>query len=161
MKTSKEYPTTPVVELTLYNACGVNSRKAMGVISGVIIPKTTDLSGLKFDNVIEPPRRGVCNSRADMYRIMAKILEKKKGHFIYDILKFDTHLGYDGYAISNMTMNPMSRSTLGEKELIGRFMTTDCLEDEFVMDMDFDGDFVQILNEGLIQQMLEMNEVRR
>lgn len=153
MKTSKEYPTTPVVELTLYNACGVNSRKAMGVISGVIIPKTMDLSGLRFDNVIKP-----VNSRAGMYRIMAKILEKKKGHFIYDILKFDTHLGYDGYVVSNMTMNPMSRLMPGEKELIGRFMTTDCLEDEFVMD--FDGDFVQILNEGLVQQMLERNEVK-
>lgn len=154
MKTNKEYPTTPVVELTLYNACGVNSRKAMGVISGVIIPKTTDLSGLRFDNVIEPP-----NSRADLYRIMAKILKTEKGHFIYDILKFDTHLGYDGYAISNMTMNPMSRLMPGEKDLIGRFMTTECLEDRFAMD--FDGDFVQILNEGLVQQMLERHEVKR
>lgn len=150
---NNNYPTSPVVELTLYNACGVNSRKAMGVISGVIIPKTMDLSGLRFDNVIEPP-----NSRADMYRIMAKVLGKK-GHFIYDILKYDTHLGYDAYAIANMTMNPMTRLMPGEKELIGRFMTTDCLEDEFVMD--FDGDFVQILNEGLVQQMLERNEVKR
>lgn len=149
---NNDYPTTPVVELTLYNACGVNSRKAMGVISGVIVPKTTDLSGLKFDNVIEP-----ANSRADMYRIMAKVLEKKKGHFIYDILKCDAHLEYV-YALANMTMNPMSRLMPSEKDLIGRFMTTDCLEDEFVMD--FDGDFVQILNEGLIQQMLERNEVK-
>ena len=142
------YPTTPIANLTLYNACGVNSRKAMGVISGVIIPKTTDLSGLKFDNVIEP-----VNSRADMYHLIAKVLEKKKGHFIYDILKFDTLIGYDSYAIANITMNPMSRLMPGEKELVGRFMTTDCLEEEFAMD--FDGDFVQILNEGLIQQMLE------
>lgn len=148
-----DYPTTPVAELTLYNACGVNSRKAMCVVSGVIVPKTMDLSDLRFDNVIEP-----ANSRADMYRIMAKILEKKKGHFIYDILKFDTHLGYDGYAISNMTMNPMSRLMPGEKDLVGRFVTTDCLEDEFAMD--FDGDFVQILNEGLVQQMLERNEAK-
>lgn len=146
---NNNYPTTPVVNLTLYNGWGGGSRKAMGVFTGVIIPKTMDLSGLKFDNVIE-----LTNSRADMYRVMAKILEKKKGHFIYDILKYDTHLGYDAYTIANMTMNPMSRLMPGEKELIGRFMTTDCLEDEF--DMDFDGDFVQILNEGLIQQMLEL-----
>lgn len=152
MKTSKDYPTTPIANLTLYNACGVNSRKAMGVVNGVIILKTMDLSGLKFDNVIEP-----IDSRADLYRVIASILEKKNGHFIYDILRFDTHLGYDGYAISNMTMNPMSRLMPGEKELIGRFMTTECLEDEFAMD--FDGDFVQILNEGLVQQMLERNEV--
>lgn len=147
------YPTSPVVNLTLYNACGVDSHKAMGVISGVIIPKTTDLSGLRFDNAIECP-----NSRADLYHIMAKILEKKKGHFIYDILKCDTHLGYDGYFIANMTMNPMTRLMPGEKELIGQFMTTECLEDRFVMD--FDGDFVQILNAGLVQQMLERNEVK-
>lgn len=38
-------------------------------------------------------------------------------------------------------------------------MTTNCLENEFAMD--FDGDFVQILNEGLIQQMLDRNEVKR
>lgn len=61
-------------------------------------------------------------------------------------------------AITNMTMNPMNRLMPGEKELIGRFMTTECLEDEFAMD--FDGDFVQILNEGLVQQMLERNEVQ-
>lgn len=93
-----------------------------------------------------------------MYRVIANVLDNKNGHFIYDILKFDTHLGYDGYAISNMTMNPMSKLMPGEKELVGRFMTTDCLEKEFAMD--FDGDFVQILNEGLVQQMLEKNEVK-
>lgn len=149
---SDNYPTTPVVNLTLYRGWGGGSRKAMDVFSGVIISKTTDLSGLKFDNAIEP-----VNSRADTYRLMAKILEKKKGHFIYDILKYDTHLGYDAYAIANMTMNPMSRLMPGEKELIGRFMTADCLEDEFAMD--FDGDFVQILNGGLIQQMLEPGDI--
>lgn len=156
MKMNNDYPTTPVVKLTLYNACGVNSRKAIGVISGVIIPKTTDLSGLRFDNATK-----LTGSRAELYRIyhiLPKVLEKE-GHFIYDILKFNTLLGYDEYVISNITMNPMSRLMPGEKELVGRFMTTECLEDRFAMD--FDGDFVQILNEGLIQQMLEMNEVKR
>ncbi len=151
MKTSKDYPTTPVAALTLYNVCSVDSRKTMGVISGVIIPKTMDLSGLKFDNVIES------GNRADTYRIIANVLENKKGHFIYDILKYDTHLGFDEYAIANMTMNPMSRLMPGEKDLIGRFITTECLEDRFAMD--FDGDLVQILNEGVIQQTLERNEV--
>lgn len=98
------YPTTPVINLTLYKRWGGGSRKAIGVFSGVIIPKTTDLSGLKFDNVIKP-----VNSRADTYRLMAKVLEKKKEHFIYDILKFDTLIRYDSYTIANMTMNPMSR----------------------------------------------------
>lgn len=153
MKTSKEYPTTPIANLTLYRGWSRGSSKGMAVISGVIIPKTADISGLKFDNVIEP-----VDSRADMYRTMIEVLEKEKGHFIYDIMKFDTPFGYDAYAIANITMNPMSRLRVYEKELIGRFMTTDCLEDEFAMD--FDGDFVQILNEGLVQQMLERSEVK-
>lgn len=143
---NKEYPNGPVTRLTL---C---ANAKMDVVSGIVIPTTQDLSGLKFDNVIES------DNRADAYRIIANVLENKKGHFIYDILKYDTHLGYDAYAIANMTMNPMTRLIPGEKELIGRFMTTDCLEDEFIMD--FDGDFVQILNEGLVQQILEMNEVK-
>lgn len=151
MKTSKDYPTTPVVELTLYNACGFDLGIEMGVISGVIIPKTMDLSGLKFDNVIKS------GNRSDTYRIIANVVENRKGHFIYDILKYDTHLGFDEYAISNMTMNPMSRLMPGEKDLIGRFITTEWLEDRFAMD--FDGDLVQILNEGVIQQTLERNEV--
>lgn len=147
MKTSNNYPDGPVANLTLL------SHGKMNVINGVVILATHDLSGLQFDNVIEAN-----GTRSDIYRVIANVLEKKDGHFVYDILRYNTHLGYDAYAIANMTMNPMSRLMPGEKELIGRFMTTECLEDRFAMD--FDGDFVQILNEGLVQQMLD-EEVKR
>lgn len=139
---NKRYPNGPVVRLTLL------SIGKMKVVSGVVIPVTEDLSGIAFDNIID-----ATGNRIDIYRNAINVLEKKDGHFIYDILKYDTHLGYDVYAIANMTMNPLSRLMPGEKELIGRFMTTICLESEFTMD--FDGDFVQILNEGLVQHMLE------
>lgn len=145
---NNNYPDGPVANLTLL------SHGKMNVINGVVIPATHDLSGLRFDNVIEAN-----GTRSDIYRVIANMLEKKDGHFVYDILRCNTHIGYDVYAIANMTMNPMSRLVPGEKDLIGRFITTVCLEDVFMMD--FDGDLVHILNEGLVQQMLERNEVRR
>ena len=145
---NKRYPDGPVVRLTLL------STGKMKVVSGVIISATEDLSGIAFDNIIDAP-----GNRLDIYRNAIDVLEKKDGHFIYDILRYNTHLGYDAYAIANMTMNPLSRLMPGEKDLIGRFMTTICLESEFAMD--FDGDLIQILNEGLVQQMLERNEVKR
>lgn len=134
---NKEYPNGPVARLTL------RANAKMDVVSGVVIPTTQDLSGLKFDNVIEP-----AENRAALFRSIADILDKKEGHFVYDILRYDSRLGYNVYAIANMTMNPMSRLMPGEKELIGRFITTECLEDKFAMD--FDGDLLWILNEGLI-----------
>lgn len=139
---NKEYPNGPIVRLTLL------SIGKMKVVSGVIIPATEDLSDIAFDNIIDSN-----GTRIDIYRKAINILEKKDGHFIYDILRYNTHLGYDAYAIANMTMNPLSRLMPGEKDLIGRFMTTICLESEFAMD--FDGDLVQILNEGLVRHMLE------
>ena len=139
---NKKYPDGPVARLTLL------SIGKMKVISGVIIPATEDLSGLSFDNIIDTN-----GTRIDIYRKAINVLEKRDGHFIYDILRYNTHLGYDAYAIANMTMNPLSRLMPGEKDLIGRFMTTVCLESEFAMD--FDGDLIQILNEGLVQHMLE------
>lgn len=139
---NKKYPNGPVARLTLL------SIGKMKVVSGVIIPVTEDLSGIAFDNIID-----ATGNRIDIYRNAINVLEKKGGHFIYDILRYNTHLGYDAYAIANMTMNPLSRLMPGEKDLIGRFMTTICLESEFAMD--FDGDLIQILNEGLVQHMLE------
>ena len=149
---NNNYPDGPVANLTLL------SHGKMKVINGVVIPTTHDLSGLRFDNVIDAN-----GTRSDIYRAIANVLEKKDGHFVYDILRYNPHFdfGYDAYAwyaIANMTMNPMSRLVPGEKDIIGRFITTVCLENEFVMD--FDGDFVQILNEGLVQQMLETSEVK-